>query len=280
MTYITEKDKTFLLCSEKTSYLLMVNEHGHLEQIHYGSPVSIEDADALRYKHTIQYGSEVIYESEDESYCLDNVPLNWSGLGKGDFRITPLELIMPDGSFTSDFVYHGHEIKAGTFPAKTLPCAYAENEQDAETLIIHMQDTVYNIKLSLVFTMYSKVNVITRRAVLTNYEESPLQLRRIMSMLIDLPNKGYKLITFDGDWIKEANRHDRALQPGCFVNESSTGSSSARHNPGVLLAQDCATENSGEVYGFNLVYSGNHYTACELSPQHGASGFRHQSPLL
>ena len=267
MGYITEKDKTFLLSTEKTAYLLMVNEHGHLEQLHYGAPVSIDDAEALRYKHTIQYGSQVIYEQGDESYCLDNVPLNWSGLGKGDFRVTPLELLMPDGSFTSDFVYEGREIRQGAFPANSLPCAYAENEQDAETLIIYMHDTVYDLKLSLIYTVYGRVNVITRRAVLTNGEQQPVQLRRIMSMLIDLPDKGYRLITFDGDWIKETHRHDRALQPGCFVNESTTGASSARHNPGVLLAQENASEDTGEVYGFNLVYSGNHYTAVELSPR-------------
>lgn len=267
MEFISEREKTFLLKTEKSSYLLMVNEHGHLEQLHYGAPVSIEDAAALRYKHTIQYGSEVLYEPEDESYCLDNVPLNWSGLGKGDFRITPLELLMPDGSFTSDFVYEGREIKQGICPAKTLPCACAENESDAETLIIYMRDRVFDLRLSLYFTVFGSVNVITRRAVLENGEQQAVLLRRIMSMLIDLPNKEYRLISFDGDWIKEAHRHDRALQPGCFVNESSTGSSSNRHNAGVLLAGEHTSEDYGEVYGFNLVYSGNHYTAAELSPR-------------
>lgn len=267
MSFISEKDKTFLLKTEATAYMLMVNEHGHLELLHYGADVSIDDAEALRYKHTIQYGSEVLYEPEDSTYCLDNVPLNWSGLGKGDFRVTPLELLIPDGSFTSDFIYEGREIRQGAFPAESMPCAYAENSEDAETLIIYMRDTVYDIKLSLIFTVYARVNVITRRAVLTNCESEAVSLRRIMSMLIDLPNRGFRLITFDGDWIKEAHRHDRALQPGCFVNESTTGFSSNRHNPGVLLAQENACEDSGEVYACNLVYSGNHYTAIELSPR-------------
>lgn len=265
MEHIIEKDLTFLLNTERSSYLLMVNEHGHLEQIHYGAPVQIGDAQALRYKRTMPYGSQVMYTQTDENYCLDNVPLNWSGIGKGDFRTPPLEMQMPDGSYTADFVFERFELLEGAYPAKSLPCAYPEEKSEAETLIFYLRDKVYDIYLQLIFTVYHKENVITRRAVLTNGEKEPLVLRRLMSMLMDLPNRGYKLITLDGDWIAEANRHDRMLMPGCFVNQSNTGSSSNRHNPGIMLAEERASEDSGAVYGFNLVYSGNHYTAIELS---------------
>ncbi|MCL2486482.1 MAG: alpha-galactosidase, partial [Oscillospiraceae bacterium] len=50
-----------------------------------------------------------------------------------------------------------------------------------------------------------------------------------------------------------------------YVNSSTTGDSSNRHNPGFLLAAAGATETMGSVYGFNLCYSGNHYGAAELS---------------
>ncbi len=245
----------------------MINEHGHVEQLHYGPAVSMEDGQALRYKRTMPYGSQVMYTPEDESYCLDNVPLNWSGIGKGDFRLTPLELIMPDGSFTSDFIYECHEIHKGSHPAKTLPCAYADEENHAQSLVLHMKDKVYDLRLRLIYTVFPETNVITRRTELENGGDKPVQIRRIMSMLMDLPNRNFKMVTLDGDWISEAKRSDRSLMPGCFVNESVTGSSSNRHNPGVLLAAETASEDYGEVYGFNLVYSGNHYTAVELCPR-------------
>ena len=267
MEHIVERDGVFLLNMQSSSYLLMVNEHGHLEQLHYGVPVKIEDAQALRYKRTMPYGTEIMYSHTDESYCLDNVPLNWSGIGKGDFRVTPLELQMPDGSYTSDFIFERYELREGTYPAETLPCAYAEDGQDAETLILYLWDKVYHIGIELIYTVYIKEDVMTRRAVLTNSEEKPLVIRRMMSMLIDLPNRDYNMLTLDGDWIAEANRHDRALMSGCFVNESTTGSSSNRHNPGVILAEKQTNEDRGAVYGFNLVYSGNHYTAVERSPR-------------
>lgn len=267
MRYISQNEKTFLLNTRKTSYMLMANEHGHIEQLHYGSRVEPSDAGALRYKRTAPYGSEVMYTPEDDTYCLDNLPLNWSGIGKGDFRIPPAELVMPDGSFTCDFIYERHEILPGILPAESLPCAYADKEDEAETLTLHLREKVYDIRLRLIYTVFHDTDTITRRAELENRENAPLQLRRMMSALIDLPNKNFKMISFDGDWIKEAKRSDRKLMPGCFVNESSTGSSSNRHNPGVLLAAENACEDYGEVYGFNLVYSGNHYTAAELCPR-------------
>ena len=88
-----------------------------------------------------------------------------------------------------------------------------------------------------------------------------------MSMQIDLPQREYEMITLDGDWISEAHIHTRPVQPGCIVNESTTGASSNRHNPGVLLAEQGAREKSGLVYGYNLLYSGSHYTAVERSPR-------------
>lgn len=264
---IVQKDGTFLISTKNTSYLLMLNEYGHPEQLHYGSRVTIEDAQALRYKHTMPYGSEVMYSEQDSTYCLDNLPLEWSGIGKGDFRISPIEIQLPDGTFTTDFVFDSFEIREGTFSAKTLPGAYVEKNEEAATLVLNLRETVFQLRLQLIYTAYFQSDIITRRTVLLNQMESTITIRRLMSMQLDLPNRGFQFITFDGDWIQECHRHDRLLMPGCFVNQSTTGSSSNRHNPGVILAEKTANEDSGVVYGFNLIYSGNHYTAVELSPR-------------
>ena len=49
--------------------------------------------------------------------------------------------------------------------------------------------------------------------------------------------------------------------------ESTTGASSSRANPGFLLAAPDATETSGTVCGFNLLYSGSHYLSAQKSLQ-------------
>lgn len=255
----------FRITTDKTSYWFRLTPFGHLEQLHYGPRLREQDPGGLALKRTAALGSSVCYDPSDPSYCLDNLCLEWSGIGRGDYRHSPVEIKMPDGTFTCDFIYRSHRIIPGYVRMEaSLPTAYG-GENDCATLELTLEDESNRVVLLLYYTVYDKKNVITRRAVLVNNNENSLVIRRIMSMAVDLPNRSFKLVTFDGGWIKEAHRHDRLLEYGLYVNSSTTGASSNRHNPGFLLAEKDATEQNGYVYGFNLIYSGNHYGAIELS---------------
>jgi len=258
-------DGVFRLSTNETSYWFRVTEFGHLEHVYYGVVLSQDqDVEPLLLKHSAELVSCVNYDPGDDKYCLDTLCLEWSGVGKGDFRNAPAEIKMPDGTFTADFVYKSHALTDGNIEMETMPSSYGSKE-DCKTLEITMQDESNDVTLLLYYTVYVRTNVITRRTVLINNNTSPLTIRKLMSMTMDIPNDGYRLITFDGGWIKEANKHERKVTYGIHVNSSTTGSSSNRHNAGFILASEGATESHGNVYGFNLVYSGNHYGAVELS---------------
>lgn len=263
---IEESDKLFRLTTNETSCWFRVTEFGHLEHIHYGERLAEQAPEGLVLKRTALTGSSVIYDPKDPTYCLDTMCLEWSGIGRGDYRHSPAEIKMPDGSFACDFVYRAHCIFQGAPPMETLPSSYGE-EDACETLEITLEDASNNVELLLYYTVYEATDVITRRAVLINRNEKPLIIRRLMSMMVDIPNRSFQYITFDGGWIKEAHRHERTIGYGMYVNSSTTGASSNRHNPGFLLAEAGASEDYGRIYGFNLVYSGNHYGAAELSNQ-------------
>jgi len=261
------KDGLFRLNTKNTGYWFRITPFGHLEHIYYGPRLKEQPPDALVLKRSAEIGTSICYDQSDPLYCLDNMCLEWSGIGRGDFRHSPAEIKMPDGTFTCDFRYVSHRITEGFVPMKTLPSAYgAANE--CETLEITLKDESNDVVLIMYYTVYEKTNVITRRVVLENRNDKPLAIRRLMSLMLDLPNRNFRMITFNGGWIKEAHRHEFPLGYGIFVNSSTTGSSSNRSNPGFLLAERDATEQNGYVYGFNLVYSGNHYGAVELS-NHG-----------
>lgn len=266
MKQIIQRENVFLLQTEHTALLLQITRYGHVELLHYGSPVSMGDAPALSARRTMPYGSQVVYTEEAPTYCLDNIPLLWSGVGKGDFRTPPMELELPDGTLTTDFIYQGCTLRAGTLPTVGLPAAYDETGR-AETLILSFQEKKFALRLELIFTVFPAADAITRRTVLYNDETTPITIRRLMSQQIDLPQREYKMLTLDGDWISETHVHTRPVQPGRLVNESTTGSSSNRHNPGVILMEQGTGENTGLAYGFNLLYSGSHYTAVERSPR-------------
>ncbi len=261
---IEYKDQVFRLTTENTSYWFRITDFGHLEHIHYGPRLELQPVEALAHKRTAMLGSSIAYDNSDPHYCLDNLCLEWSGIGRGDFRHSPVEIKMPDGSFVCDFVYHSHRIIPGFVPMESLPSSYGD-DAECQTLEIMMKDLSNGVELTLYYTVYEKTNVITRRAVLTNQNEKPLTIRRIMSMMLDLPNRNFQFLTLAGGWIKETHLHERPLSPGLYINSSTTGASSNRHNPGFILAQNGATQEYGWVYGFNLVYSGNHYGAVELS---------------
>jgi len=262
---ISFSDGVFRLTTAKTSYWFKVTEFGHLEHIHYGALLPIDQpVEPLILKSSPQLASSVNYAQGNNTYGLDTLCLEWSGIGKGDYRNAPAEIKMPDGTYTTDFIYHSHNIIDGNIPIKTLPSSYG-NEEDCKTLEITMVDESNSVTLLLYYAVYAKTNVITRRTVILNQNSTRLTIRKLMSMTMDMPDDGYRLITFDGDWIKEAGKHERRLTYGIYQNSSTTGDSSNVHNPGFLIASHGATETQGDVYGFNLVYSGNHYSAVELT---------------
>lgn len=261
---ITYENGVFALDTRRTSYIFRVTKFRHLEHIHYGEHVEISDAQPLASKHDIQLGSSVMYDTADDNYCLDNLCLEWSGVGRGDYRQTPVEAKMPDGSFSSDFLYESHEIVPGCVPMQSLPTAY-DDEKTAQTLIISLRERDRDAELTLYYTVFPESDVISRRCVIKNNCTGDISLRRIMSMSLDMPDRGFLMHSFDGGWIKEAHRHIRHVEYGMYVNSSTTGASSNRHNPGFLLSEKHTSEDSGRAWGFNLVYSGNHFGLVEKS---------------
>lgn len=241
---ITYENGVFALDTRCTSYIFRVTKFRHLEHIHYGEHVAVSDAQPLASKHDIQLGSSVMYDPSDDNYCLDNLCLEWSGVGRGDYRQTPVEAKMPDGSFSSDFLYESYEIVPGCVPMQSLPTAY-DDEKTAQTLIINLRERDRDAALTLYYTVFPESDVISRRCVIKNNCAGDISIRRIMSMSLDMPDRGFLMHSFDGGWIKEAHRHIRPVEYGMYVNSSTTGASSNRHNPGFLLSENTRARTRG-----------------------------------
>ena len=244
----------FHLKNENLSCLLRVNRYGLLEQIHFGAPVDSEDVKALSCNPGLGWGESLLLNPADTASCPDAMALAWSGSGRGDFRESPVEFDSKSG----DFSYVNHRVlEQQPVMESGLPMA-----RGGETLEITMAQK--GVKLYLYFTLFD--TALTRRAVLVNEGEASLELHKLMSFCLDLPGE-YVMTTFDGGWIAEMGKHTTPVGPARVVNESTTGASSNRHNPGFLLSEPDAGEDHGRVYGFNLIYSGNHYASAQRSLQ-------------
>ena len=252
---ITHENGLFHLKNENLSLLLRATRYGLLEQLHFGAPVEDTDVDALACRPGLGWGSSVLLNDADSESCPEHIPLAWSGSGRGDYRESPLEL---NGKSTN-FCYVNHKVlEAVPVMASGLPQAHGA----AEILEIALEQS--GAKLYLYFALYE--TALVRWAVLENTGTAPIRIQKLMSTSMDLPG-AFEVTGFHGGWAAEMNKSTTPVTRNRVVIDSTTGASSNMHNPGFMISEPGATEDWGRVYGFNLVYSGNHYGSVQLSQQ-------------
>ncbi len=258
------KEHVFQLQTAHTSYVFHVLPTGHLEHLHYGEKVEFQDNyEAVFPKYEFVEGNLNTYNQENLNLGLENRCLEISTRGKGDIREPFVDITYPDGSNTCDFLYESYQIVKKQ-ELEGLPSSYDENEE-VETLIIILKDKNHPVELQLSYTSFYDTDVITRSSKLVNLGEESIQLERLLSAQLDLDEYGYTFTTFQGAWVREMERLDTVCKGGIVVNDSKTGGSSNRHNPFVMLSAEGTTEEAGDSYGCNLIYSGNHYEAVEVN---------------
>ena len=250
---ITENNGLFHIRTEAYSYLFQINAYGIPEHLHFGVPVTDGDAFALSCRPGLGWGCSVLLDQGDTASSLDVLALEWSGSGRGDYREGPLEL----AGISTDFRFESFEILEGGADM-ALPQAHGA----LQTLKLTLCQP--GAKLYLYYSAFP--TALTRRCVLENTGDETIRLSKCMSFSLDLPGS-YTMTTFNGGWIAEMRRENTPVGRSKVVSESLTGSSSNRHNPGFLLSEPEATENAGRVYGFNLIWSGNHYASAQQSLQ-------------
>lgn len=264
---ISRFENHFILQTRNTSYCFCVLDTGHLEHLYYGKRIRMErvsDFEPLQEKHAFPPGNTNVYDSESGTFSLEDICLEMSTYGKGDIRDPFLEIVHADGSYTSDFLFESATISKGKEEMKTLPGSY-DDEDVVDHLLVILRDKQYDLKLELHYYVYEACDIITRTARLLNESEETIRLKRLLSLQMDFDQAGFVFSTFNGAWAREMNRSDRVMTAGKHVNASYTGTSSNRANPFVMLSKEETTETFGDCYGFNLIYSGNHYEAVEVS---------------
>jgi len=264
---IHERDLVFTLHTMWTTYMFRVNETHHLEHLYYGRRIrTTNHIEPLYDKHTIPTGTSIAYDEEHPTVNLDNLCLEFSTFGKGDFREPAIVFSRLDGSRVSDFIFKEHRIIKGKPRSFSgLPESYGDKNQ-CTTLIIVLLERSSSLRLELYYTTFDHADVIVRKSAITNESGESITIERFASMQLDLPTCDYDLITFDGAWARERYRTSQTLRPGIHLNDSKAGVSSSRHNPCIFLTASGTQESQGDCIGCNLVYSGDHAESIEVTP--------------
>lgn len=148
-----------------------------------------------------------------------------------------------------------HEILYGKEIEEGVP--QTRNCQDVETLKLTLNDPVNEVTVTLFFSIYKNSPVIVRKNRIQNNGNDALFIENAASCVLNLPEGDFDLIHLAGAWLKERQVKRHSLLQGQVTVESLYGASGHHQNPFVALAQKDATLTKGEVYGCNLVYSGN-----------------------
>jgi alpha-galactosidase len=258
-----ERDHSFFLQGATSTYAMAVHPSGVLQHLYWGERIAPAPVDAFPCIHFSNM--EGIVESRGHTASLDVLAQEYPTTNEGDFRLPALDVEYADGTRSALLLYQSHTITPGKPRLPGLPATYVEDDDEAQTLIIYLQDELTQLKVALSYTVFANLDVIARSACVTNGSEDAMMLRRCLSASLDFPHADFDLLRLPGAWTRERAVERCALHSGAQTIGSRRGLSSPNDHPFFALLSPDATETQGQVYGFSFVYSGNHFGGAEVS---------------
>lgn len=251
-----EQEHIFKLDTKGSSYILGIEpDLGHLVHLYYGK----------KLKNNMAPAGLPRINFVNKLWFMDGNPMEYPAGGCGDFREHAIEIETAEGYTALEPVYVSHEIVSGKPGLNGLPATFAD-ENDCSTLKVDLIDKPSGVMISLYYTAFENLDVITRNVIVKNTGSSPVMLRKIMSTSLDLNNEEkLELITLHGSWGREREIERRTVARGRQGIFSERGVSGHQENPFMALVTPGTNQKMGEVFAMNLVYSGNHAGICELT---------------
>lgn len=126
-----------------------------------------------------------------------------------------------------------------------------------QTLVICMADKISGMKVYLSYTVFEEYDAVMRSVLYKNESKNTIRLLSAQSASVDLYMPNAELLYTYGDWARECNISNVAIDHNRIAIDSKKGASSAMHNPFAAVLERNADEEKGNVYGFSLIYSGS-----------------------
>ncbi len=134
---------------------------------------------------------------------------------------------------------------------------------EATTLHVTLLDAELGVRVHLLYTLFDGQDVMARSMRVENCGTQELEVLDAQSLSLELPAKGYDVLTLYGRHECEANISRVPIRHGIQTSESTEGLSSPQHHPFMALLDPDATVDAGEVVAVHLFYSGSHVERCE-----------------
>lgn len=249
MILFDKKNKIFNIKTNNTTYAMQVVHDKYVAHLYYGKKT---DRLTECYKeYPVDFAPYVA--DVGANFSLDTILTELSFFDSGDTKDVALKIRNGNGDSVTRFEYVGYDIFKGRLEFENMP--YSRNAE--ETLEIIYRDGVSGCELHSYYTVFPESDTITRYARFVNKGESPLVLQKATACQLDLLKDDYTLISLCGTYGRERNVTEYPLHVGVQSVYSKRGHSSHQFNPFLALKTARTTENNGDAYAFEFVYSGD-----------------------
>ena len=133
------------------------------------------------------------------------------------------------------------------------------NNREGNLLTVTLKDPEYPTTVRLYYLAYKDVDMIESWTDITNGEKQTVTLTQFYNPLLPIHRNDVYCTHFHGSWASEAQLFEEKLQNGLFQIKDKDGlrNATANRNEVMLSLDGPAKENTGDVIGAALCYSGN-----------------------
>lgn len=250
-----EDSRVFKLDTEHTSYCIgIVDDDNFVGHIYYGRKLT---EDNLAYlMRTMEAPFVPSQNNRDRTSFLDTFPMEYTGNGLGDYREGTLEVRTAGGHTGVALSYVSHRIYDGKEELEGLPATFGQ-DTECRTLELVCEDKILKLQVILSYSIFADSDAIARSVKIVNHADEAIYLTKVLSACIDMENDDYEMITLHGSWARERAIQTRPVMRGKQSVSSIRGESSHQEHPFMAWKKRTTTEETGDIYAMNFVYSGN-----------------------
>ncbi len=256
-----EITKSFQLDTKTASYVIgIADAEGFVGHAYFGKKLGEDDVTYLMRAQEHPFTPDC--NARDRLSFLDCFPMEYPTGGVGDFRESAIVVRSSSGHRGLQLTFDSYNVYRGKHPLDGLPATWG-SEDDTETLELVLTDKVLKIKAVLSYSIFDGIDAVVRNVKLYNESNEPMFIERIMSASMDMDNKEYDKILLNGSWARERYIERTPVNYGIQGMSSVRGEEGHQTHPFMALLDKTATEDAGDVYGINLIYSGNFLTLAD-----------------
>ncbi|WP_076540585.1 alpha-galactosidase [Shewanella sp. UCD-KL21] len=137
-------------------------------------------------------------------------------------------------------------------------------KQQDNQVVFTSKDELRQISVIHSLKLDPLTDVLSAETQLINDSSQAMQLNWCAAPTMPLPLHINQIMSFEGRWSNEFQRHSFDLFLGSYVRENRKGKTSHDNFPGLVMHNKLTHEQGGECYGFHLGWSGNHKMRAEL----------------